>query len=125
MNSGRMSSQECSRVTDDRAAIRRAGFAEAVNPADTARNSEPAMFTSHSASTNDDLSPQPTAAGQAYKDMMAQGFTPDEAGTLMAYLEGLDMAHHSWTLREVNGLLFIRHLNRTGAFGDDRTGRAG
>ena len=77
------------------------------------------MFTSQSASTNDHLSPEPTRPGLAYRQLVSQGFTPDEAGTLMAYLEGLDVAHHSWTLGEVNGLLFIRHLYRTGAFGHD------
>ena len=77
------------------------------------------MFTSQSAWTNDHLSPEPTRPGLAYRQLVSQGFTPDEAGTLMAYLEGLDVAHHSWTLGEVNGLLFIRHLYRTGAFGHD------
>ena len=77
------------------------------------------MFTPQSASTNDDLCPEPTAPAHAYRHLVSQGFTPDEAGTLLAYLEGLDVAHQSWTLREVNGLLFIRHLNRTGAFGHD------
>ena len=77
------------------------------------------MFTSQPASTNDRPSPEPTPPGIAYRHLVSQGFTPDEAGTLMAYLEGLDVAHHSWTLGEVNGLLFIRHLYRTGVFGND------
>ena len=77
------------------------------------------MFTSQTASTNDHPASEPTPAGMAYRHLVSQGFTPDEAGTLMAYLEGLDVAHHSWTLGEVNGLLFIRHLYRTGAFGHD------
>ena len=77
------------------------------------------MFTSQSASRNGHLSPEPTPPGVAYRHLVSQGFTPDEAGTLMAYLEGLDVAHQSWTLGEVNGLLFIRHLYGTGAFGND------
>ena len=77
------------------------------------------MFTSQTASTNDHPASEPTPPGMAYRHLVAQGFTPDQAGTLMAYLEGLDVAHHSWTLGEVNGLLFIRHLYRTGAFGND------
>ena len=48
-----------------------------------------------------------------YRDLVARGLTDGEAGTLAAYLEGLDVAHHTWSLREVNGLLFLRHLNRT------------
>ena len=75
------------------------------------------MSTSKSAPTNDQRSLEPTAPDRAYRDLVSQGFTPDEAGTLMAYLEGLDVAHQTWTPREVNGLLFIRYLHRTGAFG--------
>ena len=74
------------------------------------------MSTSQSASTNNDLSSEPTPPGRAYRHLVSQGFTPDEAGTLMAYLEGLDVAHHTWTLREVNRLLFLRHLNRSNRF---------
>jgi hypothetical protein len=59
-----------------------------------------------------------TGPTQSYGQLVASGFTPDEAGALAAYLEGLDVAHHSWTLREVNGLLFLRHLHRTHRFGE-------
>ena len=51
-----------------------------------------------------------------YRELVARGLTDGEAGTLAAYLEGLDVAHHTWSLREVNGLLFLRHLNRTNRF---------
>lgn len=53
----------------------------------------------------------------SYRELIAQGLTDGEAGTLAAYLEGLDVAHHTWTLREVNGLLFLRHLHRTDRLG--------
>ena len=58
-----------------------------------------------------------TAPSQSYNQLVTRGFTPGEAGSLAAYLEGLDVAHHTWTLREVNGLLFLRHLHRTNQFG--------
>jgi hypothetical protein len=79
-----------------------------------------AMATPHFASTDRSSSlatPGRTAPGEAYRQLVTRGFTPAEAGTLAAYLEGLDVAHHSWTLREVNGLLFLRHLHRTNRFG--------
>ena len=69
------------------------------------------MATPHFASTDR------TAPSQSYSQLVASGFTPGEAGTLTAYLEGLDVAHSTWTLREVNCLLFLRHLNRTDRFG--------
>ena len=65
------------------------------------------MSAPHFASTDH------TPSVARYRELVAQGLTDGEAGTLAAYLEGLDVAHHTWTLREVNGLLFLRHLNRT------------
>jgi hypothetical protein len=78
------------------------------------------MATPHSASTNRHASlatPGRTAPNQSYRELVTRGLTPAEAGTLTAYLEGLDVAHHRWTLHEVNGLLFLRHLHRTNRFG--------
>jgi hypothetical protein len=62
--------------------------------------------------------PGRTAPNQAYRQLVTRGLTPIEAGTLTAYLEGLDVAHHRWTLQEVSGLLFLRHLHRTHRFGE-------
>ena len=79
------------------------------------------MSTPHFASTDRYsrlATPGRTAPSQSYSALVTRGFTPGEAGTLAAYLEGLDVAHHTWTLREVNGLLFLRHLNRTNRFGE-------
>jgi hypothetical protein len=79
------------------------------------------MATPHFASTDHSPSlatPSRTPPSQSYSQLVSRGFTPGEAGTLAAYLEGLDMAHHTWTLREVNGLLFLRHLHRRSRFGE-------
>jgi hypothetical protein len=79
------------------------------------------MSTPHFASTdhNSSLATLGRAArSQSYNQLVTRGLTPGEAGALAAYLEGLDVAHHTWTLREVNGLLFVRHLNRTNRFGE-------
>ena len=78
------------------------------------------MSTPHFASTDRSSNPETpgrTAPSQAYRQLVTRGFTPGEAGTLAAYLEGLDVAHHAWTLREVNGLLFLRYLHLTHRFG--------
>ena len=79
------------------------------------------MSTPHFASTDRYSSLETTsraAPSRSYHQLVTRGLTPGEAGTLAAYLEGLDVAHHSWTLQEVNGLLFLRHLNRTSRFGE-------
>ena len=59
-----------------------------------------------------------SASRHSYRELVARGLTDGEAGTLAAYLEGLDVAHYTWTLREVNGLLFLRHLIGTDRFGE-------
>jgi hypothetical protein len=79
------------------------------------------MATPHFASTDrysQLATPGRTAPSQSYSQLVTRGLTPGEAATLTAYLEGLDVAHHTWTLREVNALLFLRHLNRTERFGE-------
>ena len=58
------------------------------------------------------------APTHSYRELVARGLTDGEAAALTAYLEGLDVAHHAWTLREVNGLLFLRYLHLTNRFGD-------
>lgn len=79
------------------------------------------MSTSRFASTDRHLSLAPQAhkaPSHSYRELVARGLTNGEAAALTAYLEGLDVAHHTWTLREVNGLLFLRHLRRTNQFGE-------
>ena len=53
------------------------------------------------------------------------GLTPDEAGDLTAYMCGIPIDGAHWSLRQVNQLLFLRELQRTGRFGsrDGRTPR--
>ena len=46
-----------------------------------------------------------------------RGLAPSEAANLTAYLCGLPVADCHWELREINDLLFLRELNRTGRFG--------
>jgi len=46
-----------------------------------------------------------------------RGLAPSEAANLTAYLCGLPVADCRWELRELNELLFLRELNRTGRFG--------
>ncbi|MBA2718975.1 MAG: hypothetical protein H0U52_07015 [Chloroflexi bacterium] len=51
-----------------------------------------------------------------------RGFAPDEAVNLTAFLAGIAIGETRWTLRQINQLLFLREMNRTGHFTD--TGEA-
>jgi hypothetical protein len=42
---------------------------------------------------------------------------PEEAANLTAYMAGIPIGESHWTLRQVNQLLFLRQLQRTGRFG--------
>lgn len=49
-----------------------------------------------------------------------RGLAPDEAANLTAYLAGIAVREvtTSWTLRQINQLLFLREMNRTGQFAE-------
>lgn len=47
-----------------------------------------------------------------------RGLAPDEAANLTAYLAGIDVGAARWTLRQINQLLFLREMNRTGQFAE-------
>ena len=46
-----------------------------------------------------------------------RGLAPEEAATLTAFLCGIPVGEVHWSLRQVNQLLFLRELARTGRFG--------
>ena len=46
-----------------------------------------------------------------------RGLAPSEAANLTAYLCGIPVADCTWNLAEINDLLFLRELQRTGRFG--------
>ena len=45
-----------------------------------------------------------------------RGLAPDEAANLTAFLAGISIGEAHWTLRQINQLLFLRAMNRTGQF---------
>jgi hypothetical protein len=47
-----------------------------------------------------------------------RGLAPDEAANLTAFLAGIHVGDQTWKLREVNQLLFLRELQRSGRFGE-------
>lgn len=63
------------------------------------------------------LSPD-LATRSTYRSLLLRGLAPDEAANLTAFLCGIHVGQTTWSLREVNRILFLRELNRSGRFGD-------
>jgi hypothetical protein len=59
------------------------------------------------------------ATRATYRLLLLRGLAPDEAANLTAYLCGLPVSEASWTLGEINRLLFLRELGRSGRWGLD------
>ncbi|HET7677719.1 MAG TPA: hypothetical protein VFK38_07680 [Candidatus Limnocylindrales bacterium] len=49
-----------------------------------------------------------------YRSLLWQGLSLDEAANLVALAAGIRPVENGWRLREVQGLLFLRHLARQG-----------
>jgi hypothetical protein len=72
--------------------------------------------TSSSASSPASTQELPTRA--TYRSLLIRGLAPDEAANLTAYLAGIGVGGSHWTLRQINQLLFLRQMNRTGHFAE-------
>lgn len=51
-----------------------------------------------------------------YRNLILRGLAPDEAANLTAYLAGIAVGETRWTMAEINQLLFLREMQRTGQF---------
>ena len=80
----------------------------AASGSDTGTTSQPA--------SSDPTAELPTRA--TYRSLILRGLAPDEAANLTAYLAGIGAGGSHWTLRQINQLLFLRQMNRTGHFAD-------
>lgn len=72
-------------------------------------------------STTSAASPAPTPelpTRATYRNLIIRGLAPDEAANLTAWLAGIEVGEAHWTLRQVNQLLFLREMNRTGHFSE-------
>src|ERR1041384_4100532 len=49
-----------------------------------------------------------------YRKLIMRGRAPDEAANLTAYLAGIAVGDTHWTIRQVNQLVFLRQMHRTG-----------
>jgi hypothetical protein len=55
------------------------------------------------------------ATRSTYRTLLLKGLAPEEASNLTAFLCGIPVGQQ-WRLGEINRLLFLRELNRTGRF---------
>jgi hypothetical protein len=62
----------------------------------------------------------PTLATQrTYWALLRKGLSTAEASNLTAFLCGIPLNDVQWSMAQVNRLLFIRELHRTGRIGED------
>jgi hypothetical protein len=61
---------------------------------------------------------EPPATRSLYRLLLMKGLLPAEAANLTAFMCGLPATGQYWSLREVNQMLFLREMNRTGRFGN-------
>jgi hypothetical protein len=60
------------------------------------------------------------ATRETYRALLLRGFSPGEAANLTAYLSGIEVPQGKpWRLADVDRLLFLRELCRTGRLGAD------
>lgn len=66
-----------------------------------------------------DSGPVP-ATRETYRSLLLRGFSPGEAANLTAYLAGIEVGPgRPWRLADVDRLLFLRELCRSGRLGVD------
>jgi hypothetical protein len=53
-----------------------------------------------------------------YRLLLMRGLAPSEAANLTAFLSGLHVGDQLWNLKELNQLLFLRDMQRSGRFGE-------
>ena len=75
-----------------------------------------AIASTSSAASLEPTQELPTLA--TYRSLIIRGLAPDEAANLTAWLAGIEVGDARWTLRQVNQLLFLRQMNRSGHFAE-------
>jgi hypothetical protein len=104
------------RGTQGQARSSRADSSWPVLAAVSAGGSGSATATTTSPSSQSSTPELPTRA--TYRNLIMRGLAPDEAANLTAYLAGISVNGSHWTLKQINQLLFLRQMNRTGQFAE-------
>ena len=80
-------------------------------PAPSIKDLVPALTDSETA-----LQLAPTTTYDVYIQLLDQGMSGGEAGNLTAFAVGIQPTEPSWTVEEINRLLFLREIDRRGGF---------
>jgi hypothetical protein len=75
----------------------------------------PAASSAVSATT---AAPNDLPTRSTYRMLVMKGLAPAEAANLTAFLSGLHVGDQHWNLKELNQLLFLRDMQRSGRFGE-------
>ena len=102
------------RATRGPARSSRAGSSLPVPAAASAAVSGSATVTTTRASSP--VSTPELTTRATYRNLILRGLAPDEAANLTAFLAGITVGDAHWTLRQINQLLFLRAMNRSGQF---------
>jgi hypothetical protein len=77
-----------------------------------------AAATTPSATSAIFAAPNDLPTRSTYRLLLLRGLAPDEAANLTAFLSGLHVGDQRWNLKELNQLLFLREMQRSGRFGE-------
>jgi hypothetical protein len=91
-----------------------------VGPREAALAAVPGSASKALATVPTPTTPDPSvqlATRATYRQLILKGMAPDEAANLTAFMCGIPVADVHWSLQQVNRLLFLRELARTGRFG--------
>jgi hypothetical protein len=58
------------------------------------------------------------ATRSTYRHLLLKGMAPEEAANLTAFMAGIPVGEATWTLKQINQMLFLRQMRQTGRFGD-------
>ena len=104
------------RERQDRARSSRVASSWPVRAAASAAASGSGTVTTNPASRQG--STPELATRSTYRNLIIRGLAPEEAANLTAYLAGIGLGGSHWTLRQINQLLFLRQMYRTGHFAE-------
>jgi len=97
--------------------VERSSVDEAFSPARARHSGAASGSSTGTARTSPRRQEQAIRTRPTVRLLTLRGLEPAEAVNLTAYLCGIPVTDHSWNLRQVNELLFLRELQRSGRFG--------
>lgn len=108
------------RGSRDRGQSSRHGWpvALAVAASEAGPGTEPTITMASPTQATSPATPTAPSPRSVWRLLQMKGMTPDEAANLTAFLYGLPAGDVHWTFSQLNQLVFLRQLRRSGRFGD-------